>query len=86
VLSNPLKIVSILDTLGNDVRMDAQLWEIQEMAVLAQRLDSSKIKHKVFDTSTEECFMRKDQNGAYILLPDGGNFDRIREEIKKLFN
>lgn len=87
VLSNPLKIVSILDTLGNDVRMDAELWEIQEMAVLAQRLDSSKIKHKVFDTSdTGLLFASRDQNGAYILLPDGGNYDRIREEIKNLFN
>lgn len=87
VLSNPLKIVSILDTLGNDVRMDAELWEIQEMAVLAQRLDSSKMKHKVFDTSdTGLLYASRDQNGAYILLPDGGNYDRIREEIKNLFN
>ncbi|MFA6096370.1 MAG: LCP family protein [Candidatus Paceibacterota bacterium] len=87
VLSNPLKIVSILDTLGNDVRVDAQLWEIQEMAVLAQRLDSTKIKHKIFDTTSGGLlYAARDQNGAYILLPDGGDFGKIREEIKNLFN
>lgn len=87
VLSNPLKIVSILDAFGNDVRTDAELWEIQEMAVLAQRLDSSKIKHKVFDTTEGGLlYSSRDQNGAYILLPDGGSFDRMKEEIKNIFN
>jgi len=87
VLSNPLKIISILNTLGNDVRVDAQLWEIQEMAVLAQKVDSSKIRRKVFDTTESGLlYASRDQNGAYILLPDGDNFSKIREEIKNIFN
>lgn len=86
VLSNPMKIVSILDTLGNHIRTDAELWELQEMAVLAQKMDSSKIKHKVFDTTNGLLFASRDANGAYILLPVGGDFGKIKEEVKNIFN
>lgn len=87
VLSNPMKIIAILDTLGNHVRTDAELWEIQEMALLAQKADSSKIRHKVFNTAENGLlYAARDASGAYILLPEGGDYLKIQEEIKNIFN
>lgn len=85
VLSNPLKIISILNSIGNHIKTDAELWEIQEMAVLAKRIDSSKVNQKVFDTTENGLlYSSRDSSGAYILLPEGGNFDRIKEECRNI--
>ncbi len=87
VLSNPLKIISILDSIGNHIKTDAELWEIQEMAVLAKRIDSSKVKQKVFDTTENGLlYSSRDGNGSYILLPEGGNFDRIKQESQSILD
>ncbi len=86
VLSNPMKIISILNSIGNHIRTDAKLWEIQELAVMARRMDMSNVKRKVFDTSPNGLlYASRDQNGSYILLPRGGNFDRIREACRNIF-
>jgi LCP family protein required for cell wall assembly len=87
VISNPTKIVSIINSLGNHVRTDAELWEIQDLAQIFSKLDNSKIKHKVFDTTpTGLLYQSHASNGAYILLPEGGSYDKIREACKNIFD
>lgn len=87
VLSNPFKIISILNSIGNHIRTNAELWEIQELAVLAGKIEASNIKRLVFDTSQEGLlYASRDPNGSYILLPEGGNFDKIREACRNVFN
>ncbi len=87
VLSNPVKVISIMNSIGNHLKTDAELWEIQEMAVLAKKIDSSNVKRKVFDTSAGGLlYASRDSNGSYILLPEGGNFDKIKEASKDIFN
>lgn len=86
ILSNPVKLVSILDSVGNHVRTDAELWEIKEMAELFRNANTGSMKRKVFDTS-EEGFLNETHNsaGQYILLPDGGNYDKIHEACRDIF-
>jgi LCP family protein required for cell wall assembly len=86
ILSNPVKIVSILDSLGNHVRTDAELWEIKELAEMFRNVDGTKAKRKVFDTS-EEGLLNQSHSaaGAYILLPDGGNYDKMHEACRNIF-
>ena len=87
VLTNPLKIISILDSVGNHVRTDMELWEIQETAAMAKKIDGSKVKKKVFDTSKEGLlYPSRDEKGSYILLPEGDNFSRIQEYCKRIFD
>lgn len=87
VLSNPFKIISILNSIGNHIRTNAELWEIQELAVLAGKIEASNIKRLVFDTSQEGLlYASRDPSGSYILLPEGGNFDKIREACRNVFN
>ncbi|MDD3006123.1 MAG: LCP family protein [Candidatus Pacebacteria bacterium] len=87
ILSNPIKLVAILDSAGNHVRTDAELWEIKEMAELFRNANTGTIKHKVFDTS-EEGLLNQTHNsvGQYILLPVGGNYDKIYEACRNIFD
>lgn len=86
ILSNPVKLVAILDSLGAHVRTDAELWEIKEMAEIFRSANTSDIKRKVFDTSEEGLLYQSHSSaGAYILLPDGGNYDQIHEACANIF-
>lgn len=85
-LSNPFKVISILNSIGNHLRTNAELWEMQELAVLSGRINSSNIKRKVFNTSQEGLlYDSRDANGSYILLPEGESFDKIREACRNIF-
>jgi len=87
VASNPVKIISILNSLGNHVKTDAELWEIQELVFLFQKMEIKDARKKVFDTSEEGLlYASRDAKGSYILLPEGGNFDRIKEACGDIFD
>ncbi len=87
VLTNPLKVVNIFNSVGNHIRTDMELWEIQEMAVMAKKIDGAKIKKKVFDTSSEGLlYSSRDEKGSYILLPVGDNYSKIQEYCEGIFN
>lgn len=87
VMSNPVKIISILSSIGNHVRTNAELWEIQEIAIMSKRLDTSNMKRKVFSTGKNGLlYASRDSKGSYILLPEGGSFDKIREVCRGIFD
>ncbi len=86
VISNPLKIISILNSLGNHVRTDAELWEIKELVTVVKEMDTTNIQRKVFDTSKEGLlYASRDKNGSYILLPEGENFNEMQRACKDIF-
>ena len=87
VISNPVKIISILNSIGSHVRTDVELWEIQELAVMSKRIDTSNIKRKVFSTGKDGLLYSSwSNNGSYILLPEGDNFDKIQEVCRGIFD
>ena len=86
VLSNPAKIISILNSLGNHVKTDAELWEIKELIVLMQKINTTDVKRKVFDTSESGLlYASRDDSGSYILLPEGDDFGKVREACRGIF-
>ena len=86
VISNPLKIISILNSLGNHVRTDAELWEIKELVTVVREMNTTNIQRKVFDTSKEGLlYASRDKNGSYILLPEGENFNEMQRACKDIF-
>lgn len=86
VISNPLKIISILNSLGNHVRTDAELWEIKELVTVVREMNTTNIQRKVFDTSKEGLlYASRDKNGSYILLPEGENFNEIQKACRDIF-
>lgn len=84
VLGNPLKIIGVLTALNKNIHTDIGVWQINEFASLYSKLDTAGMSHKIFDTSPEGLLYSTYVNGAYILLPVGGNFDRIREAVRQV--
>lgn len=86
-LANPVKVFNLLSILGRNVRTDMGMGEMQGLISLASGIESSNIARKVFDTTSEGLlYSNHADNGAYILLPVGGNYDKMREACKSIFN
>jgi len=86
VLGNPVKVYKILESLGRNVKTDMPWDEMQNLIPLAAGFDSTKIVHKVFDTTPEGLlYSSRASNGAYILLPQGDDFSKIKEVCKNIF-
>lgn len=84
-LANPFKINSVLDILKNRVKTDLALFDIIKFSRLTQEIENNSIKHKVF--STEDGVLTQTFiNGAYVLLPADGSFEKIREVSKNILN
>jgi len=86
VLGNPVKLYQILESLGRNVKTDMPWEEMKNWIPLAASFDPQKITHKVFDTMPEGLlYSSRAANGAYILLPQGDDFSRIKEACKNIF-
>jgi len=87
VLLNPLKIFELLNIMGKNVRMDMSLGQIEPLISMINSLNLKNIEQKVFDTTPEGLlYASTSDKGAYILLPVGDNFDKIREACKNIFD
>lgn len=86
ILLNPVKIFELLDTMGKNMRTDMSLGDINNMIGLSKNLDFKNINKKVFDTTPEGLlYSTTNEKGAYILLPVGDNYDKIREACRNIF-
>lgn len=86
VLSNPIKVLSTLDSVGKHLKTDMELWEIKRFMELSGDMNNDeKTIHKVFDTSPEGLLYSTNINGAYALRPKGDTFDKIKEVCKNIF-
>lgn len=86
ILANPLIINDLFDTVAENIRIDAMPWEIPGLIKLAQKADTENIIRKVFDISEEGLLYETRENGIYILLPKGENFEIIRETCQSIFD
>ncbi len=75
------KVNAMLDNLGNNVRTDMKLWEMKRFFEVYQGISDPQIVQKVLENSEEGLlYAPEETNGAgYILLPRGGNYDKIKE-------
>lgn len=82
ILSNPVKVYTILDIIGNHVKTDAGI-DVPEALALANKIDYAHIKKLILST---ENYLYHDTaaNGAYILLPNGGDFSQIKKAVQQI--
>lgn len=84
------KVNNILNVLGEDVRTDMDISEMKKFFDMANSVQNPQIKQKVLDTSDEGLLYstRADtpKGKTYVLLPNGGNYDKIQELVKNIFN
>jgi len=84
-LLNPTKISSLLDAYGKNVSTNLQMWEILKLGKMAQDID---VAHPINYSLVEgHAPLLYDQivNNAYVLLPYGGNYDKIAFVWQNIF-
>ena len=76
--SDPLKTISILNSLRSNIKTDINIWNAKELLDIAKEVNSSdKIKKYIMTTDNLLYESRVDE--AYILLPKGNNFVQIKQ-------
>lgn len=84
-LLNPKKMNELLDILGDHIKTDFQVWEIERLARLGKDIDKSKVINKVLDNGPGGALVSGNINGMYVLQPKTGNFDEIKNIMKNIF-
>lgn len=80
------KINGMLDSLGDNVRTDMQLWEMQKFYDLYKTIPDAQIYQRVLEDSEEGLLYYPGESAAgYILLPRGDNYDKIHEMVQNIF-
>lgn len=84
------KVNGILNVLGDDVRTDMDVSEMKKFFDLANNMQDPKISQKVLDNSDEDGVLYSSkadtpEGKTYVLLPSGGNYDKIHELVKNIF-
>jgi len=80
------KINGMLDSLGDNVRSDMELWEMQKFYEVYQKIPNPEIHQRVLEDSEEGLLYYPGESAAgYILLPRGDNYDKIQEMAKNIF-
>lgn len=87
ILLNPYRLDKLLKIVENNTRTDMKVWEIEETVKLFAGLKSPGIVTKVIDSGPEKLlYSTYSDEGAFILLPTNGNYDKIHEVIKNIFD
>ncbi|HLN19066.1 MAG TPA: LCP family protein, partial [Patescibacteria group bacterium] len=81
------KVNGILDSLGDNVRTDMQLWEMQKLYDIYKNIPNPEIHQRVLEDSEEGLLYFPGEGAAgYILLPRGDNYDKIHQMATDIFN
>lgn len=83
-LSNPLKIASLFSDLKGDVRTDFQIWDIKDLMTLANSISGKNQIKNYFITTENLLYESRSENGEYVLLPKGNNYDGLKRFFKEI--
>ncbi len=82
---NPTKISSLLDSYNKNVHTNLQLWEMLKLLKFADKVDyEHPITYSLVDGKNPLLYDQM-ANGAYVLLPYGGNYDKISYVFDNIF-
>jgi LCP family protein required for cell wall assembly len=76
ILSDPGKTLEVLNIIRKHLVTDINLLDTRTYVQLAQNLNTASIKRHVI--TTMDLLYETHINGAYVLLPQGDNFDRLK--------
>ena len=82
------KLNALLNALGDNVRTDMELWEMQRFYEIYKNISNLQIYQRVLENSEEGLLYNPTdmpKEVGYILLPIGGNYDRIHQTAKDIF-
>lgn len=88
---NPFAISKMMTTLGDNIRTDISLEEIDSFIKLTKNLDTQNINNAVVDAWKEESLLKVshiyyENTRAFILVPRIGNYTEIQDLAKNIFD
>ena len=84
LIKNPLKSISILNTLKNNIDTDMNIWDIGTIIELAKNVNLSDEKMTKYVLSTDNLLYQTFYGEMYILLPQGDDFLQIKELFQEI--
>lgn len=85
IISDPIKTLSVVNTLSQNIKTDINIWDVKEIIDLGKEVNISPNMFKKQVLSTDNLLYQTTRlNGAYILLPQGDNFDQIKQLFKDI--
>lgn len=85
VLGNPGKILRSWQMLAEHVSTNLEPWEMIRLAVLIRDLKSERIIRQSLLTVPDGPLVARLIDNAFVLLPESGTWDEIREIAKNIF-
>ncbi|MFA6183835.1 MAG: LCP family protein [Parcubacteria group bacterium] len=88
---NPFAVSNLLDTMGDNIKTDITLNEIDSLIKLTKTLDTQNINNAVVDAWKEDSLLKVshiyyENNRAFILIPRIGNYTEIQDLAKNIFD
>lgn len=85
-LLKPMMVSRIISELNKNIKTNLDVWEILKLWNDYKGLNQDNIINKVYDDGPGGLLMpSRGENGAYILIPQSGNFDQIKESVNNIF-
>ncbi|MEF3692446.1 MAG: LCP family protein [Candidatus Moraniibacteriota bacterium] len=89
-LLNPFAVSKMMDTLGDNLKTDLNLEEIDSLIKLSKSLDTQNINNSVIDAWKEDSLLKVshifyENSRAFILVPRAGNYSEIQDLAKNIF-
>lgn len=87
VLSNPVKLNSILNSLSKGVDTDVDFISMLNLIKYAKLMNSDKVIKFILNDSPDNFLTADHVNGAYVLYPKAGmeNYDAIHAKFRNIF-
>lgn len=87
LLLRPTVITDIIGELSEHVSTNLKVWEIIKLWGIAKDIQGENISSKVLDDGPQGLLTSgRNQDGAYILSPRGGDFEEIKYMVSNVFS
>lgn len=87
IIYDPIKTLSIINNLSQNIKTDINLWDIKKIIDLGKEVDTSPAMFKKDVLSTENLlYQTNNSKGTYILRPQGDNFIQIKQLFQEILN
>lgn len=82
---NPKKINSLLSAYNEHIDTNLEIWQLLKLAQMSKDIDTSKIISHTLSDASGGLVHSQIVNGAYVLIPNDGNFSAIKALWKNIF-
>ena len=84
-LLSPSRIKSLLSAYQNHIQTNLELWEILKLAQIGQDINVQNIINQNLTNGDDGLLYADMIDGAYVLLPNDGNFEQIKNLWQYIF-